>query len=222
MFEELTGLLNDSTGSVLITSFDIDSNFLLEHFLSIALKNGQSIVYLSVLTPFSHLKHIQTKMGNHLKTSEISSASPLMFIPLFTSLSERFFQGQSMMTVDELCQYIEQQAVASSPQMIIVEDLQILRHLLKYTDKDILFFQRRIRQIYPRAQIISQLSIGDDENDEETFSTTLINLLKRLHEHHLFVRNLPTGATKDITGQVIYSSFVISSTHQFIFFLFLS
>ena len=95
-----------------------------------------------------------------------------------------------------------QQQIIASPQMVIIEDLQILRHLLKFSDEQILQLQRKIRQLYPDAQLITQLSMSDDENDDDTFSSTLVNMLKRIHDKHLFVRNLPTGATKDINGQV--------------------
>jgi hypothetical protein len=205
MFDELTALLDDtnrtSNGSILITSFDFDSNFLLEHFLSYALKNGLNCVYISLLTPFSHLKHVQGKMGNVLKTSEISSSSSLMFIPLFSSLSNQFFDDKSSFNIDDLCAIIQQQVIAS-PEIIIIEDLQILRHLLKYSDEQILLLQRKLRQIFPTAQFITQLSISDDENEDENFSSVLINMLKRIHNKHLFIRSLSTGATKDISGQV--------------------
>jgi hypothetical protein len=207
MFDELTALLDDTTrtlnGSILITSLDFDSNFLLEHFLSYALKNSLNCVYISLLTPFSHLKHVQGKMGNVLKTSEISSSSPLMFIPLFSSLSDQFFHDQTSLNIDDLCAIIEKQVIAS-PEIIIIEDLQILRHLLKYSDAQILLLQRKLRQIYPTAQFITQISLSDDENDDENFSSFLINMLKRIHNKHLFVRSLATGATKDINGQVSY------------------
>ena len=62
--------------------------------------------------------------------------------------------------------------------------------------------QRKLRQMFPQTQFITQISISDDENDDENFSSFLINMLKRIHIKHLFVRNLPTGATKDISGQV--------------------
>ena len=205
MFDELTALLDDmnqtSAGSILITSLDFDSNFLLQHFVSYALKNSVNCLYVSLLTPFSHLKHVQGKMGNTLKTAELSAGSPLMFVPLFSTLSELFFAGKSLPTVDELCRTLQQQAIAS-PQMIVLEDLQILRHLLKFTDAEILLLQRKLRQLFPRAQFITQMSVSDDENDEQTFSSSLINMLKRIHEKHLFVRSLTTGATKDISGQV--------------------
>jgi hypothetical protein len=208
MFDELTALLNDtnqsSNGSLLITSIDFDSNFLLQHFLSYALKNTLDCLYISFLTPFSHLKHVQSKMGNNLRTPEISSLSSLMFIPLFTSLSEQFFNQQSMLNVDDLCTRIKEQVVRS-PKLVIVEDLQILRHLLKYTEQNILEFQRRLRQLFVDAQFITQLSISDDDvdtADNDEGSTPMINMLKRLHDKHIFVRNLMTGSTKDITGQV--------------------
>jgi hypothetical protein len=208
MFDELTALLDDTTphsmGSILITSYNFDSNFLLQHFLSYALKNSLNCVYISFLTPFSHLKHVQGKMGNTLKTAEISISSPLMFIPLFTSISDRFFNEKSSLTIDELCTMIEKQVIAS-PEFILIEDLQILHHLLKYSDTQILLMQRKLRQIFPNAQFITQLSISDDENennDDENFSSSFINMLKRIHNKHIFVRNLTTGATKDISGQV--------------------
>jgi len=208
MFDELTALLDDtnhtSNGSILITSFDFDSNFLLEHFLSYSLKNGLNCVYISLLTPFSHLKHVQGKMGNVLKTSEISSSSSLMFIPLFSSLSNQFFDDKSSFNIDDLCAIIQQQVIAS-PEIIIIEDLQILRHLLKYSDEQILLLQRKLRQMFPTAQFITQLSISDDENEDENFSSFLINMLKRIHNKHLFIRSLSTGATKDISGQVSYN-----------------
>lgn len=205
MFDELTALLDDtnrsSNGSVFITSFNFDGNFLLQHFLSYSLKNSVRCLYISLLTPFSHLKHVQGKLGNNLKTPELSPLSSLMFLPLFASLSEQFFQNKSTLTVDDLCTMIQQQSIAS-PQMIIIEDLQILRHLMNFSDEQILQLQRKIRQLYPDAQLITQLSISDDENDDHTFSSPLVNMLKRMHDKHLFVRNLPTGATKDINGQV--------------------
>lgn len=208
MFDELTALLDDtnrtSNGSILITSFDFDSNFLLQHFLSYSLKNSLNCVYISLLTPFSHLKHVQGKMGNVLKTSEISSSSSLMFIPLFSSLSNQFFDSKSSFNIDDLCAIIQQQVIAS-PEIIIIEDLQILRHLLKYSDEQILLLQRKLRQIFPTAQFITQLSISDEENEDENFSSVLINMLKRIHNKHLFIRSLSTGATKDISGQVSYN-----------------
>ena len=220
MFDELTALLDDtnrsSIGSVLITNFNFDGNFLLQHFLSASLKSSTPCLYISLLTPFTHLKHVQGKMGNTLKSPELSSTSPLMFLPLFASLSEQFFQNKPVSTVDQLCAMIQQQVIAS-PQMIIIEDLQILRHLLKFSDEQILRLQRKIRQLYPDAQVITQFSISDDENDDETFSTPLINMLKRIHDKHLFVRNLPTGATKDINGQV-RRRFLFQNS-QFFFFL---
>lgn len=205
MFDELTALLDDTnhhlTGSILITSFDFDSNFLLQHFLSYALKNSLNCVYISLLTPFSHLKHVQGKMGNTLKTAEISSSSPLMFIPLFSTLSDQFFHDKPLFNIDELCEMIKKQVIAS-PEIILIEDLQILRHLLKYSDTQILLLQRKLREIFPSAQFITQISITDDENDDENFSSAFINMLKRIHNKHLFIRSLTTGATKDINGQV--------------------
>lgn len=205
MFDELTALIDDtnrsSNESILLTSFDFDSNFLLQHFLSYSLKNSLNCVYVSLLTPFSHLKHVQNKMGNVLKTPEISPESPLMFIPLFSSLSDQFFNEKSSFTIDDLCTMIQQQIIAS-PHMIIIEDLQILRHILKFSDVEILMMQRKLRQLYPKAQFITQISITDDENDDENYSSPLINMLKRIHDKHLFVRSLTTGATKDISGQV--------------------
>jgi hypothetical protein len=204
MFDELTALLDDtnrhSNESILITSYNFDSNFLLQHFLSYALKNSFNCVYISLLTPFSHLKHVQGKMGNTLKTAEISASSPLMFIPLFTSISDQFFNEKPSFTIDELCTMIEKQVIAS-PEFILIEDLQILRHLFKFSDAQILLMQRKLRQIFPNTQFITQISISDDENDEN-FSSSFINMLKRIHNKHLFVRNLTTGATKDISGQV--------------------
>jgi hypothetical protein len=207
MFDELTALLDDtnhrSNGSILITSFDFDSNFLLQHFLSYSLKNSLNCVYISLLTPFSHLKHVQNKMGNILKTAEISTTSSLMFIPLFSSISDQFFNEKSLFNIDDLCTMIQNQVIAS-PEIILIEDLQILRHLLKFSDTQILLMQRKLRQIYPKAQFITQISISDDENDNEIFSSSLINMLKRIHNKHLFIRSLTTGATKDISGQVRY------------------
>jgi hypothetical protein len=209
MFDELTALLDDtnrtSNGSILITSLDFDSNFLLEHFLSYSLKNSLNCVYISLLTPFSHLKHVQGKMGNVLKTSEISTSSPLMFIPLFSSLSDQFFHDKMSFNIDDICEIIQQQVIAS-PEIIIIEDLQILRHLLKYSDAQILLLQRKLRQIYPKTQFITQISVADDESDEDNF---LINMLKRIHNKHLFVRSLSTGASKDISGQVRYQIILI-------------
>ncbi|CAF2815087.1 unnamed protein product [Rotaria sp. Silwood2] len=208
MFDELTALLDDtnrtSHGSILITSYDFDSNFLLQHFLSYSLKNALNCVYISLLTPFSHLKHVQNKMGNILKTPEISTSSTLMFIPLFSSLSDQFFNDKSSLNIDELCTMIQQQVIAS-PDIIIIEDLQILRHLLKFSNKEILLMQRKLRQIYSKAQFITQISISDDESDDENFSSSFINMLKRIHHKHLFVRSLTTGATKDISGQLTYT-----------------
>ncbi|UJR31866.1 hypothetical protein I4U23_019340 [Adineta vaga] len=208
MFDELNALLDDtnrsSNGSILITSFDFDSNFLLEHFLSYALKNSLNCVYISLLTPFSHLKHVQGKMGNVLKTADMSTSLPLMFIPLFSSISDQYFNGKSTFTIDDLCTMIKQQIIAS-PEIILIEDLQILRHLLKYSDEQILLMQRKLRDIFPNAQFITQISISDDENDDEKFSSFLINMLKRIHQKHLFVRSLSTGATKDISGQLTYT-----------------
>lgn len=205
MFDELTALLDDTNhhlnGSILITSFDYDTNFLLQHFLSYALKNSLNCVYLSFLTPFSHLKHVQGKMGNTLKTPEISSSSPLMFIPLFSTISEQYFQGKSVFNIDALCSIIQKQII-TSPDIIIIEDLQILRHLLKYSDTQILLLQKKLREIFPSSQFITQISLTDDENDDENFSSPFINMLKRIHKKHLFVRSLTTGATKDISGQV--------------------
>jgi hypothetical protein len=214
MFDELTALLDDtnrtSNGSILITSFDFDSNFLLQHFLSYALKNSLNCVYVSLLTPFSHLKHVQGKLGNVLKTPEISTTSSLMFIPLFSSLSDQFFNGKPSFNIDDLCTMIKQQVIAS-PAIIIIEDLQILRHLLKLSDAQILLLQRKFRQLFPTAQFITQISISDDENDDDgNFSSSLINMLKRIHDKHLFVKNLPTGATKDISGQVSYHLLFLS------------
>ncbi|CAF1213021.1 unnamed protein product [Rotaria sp. Silwood1] len=211
MFDELISLLDDtnhmsSNGSILITSFDFDSNFLLQHFLSYSLKNTLNCVYISLLTPFSHLKHVQNKMGNILKTSEISTSSTFMFIPLFSSLSDHFFNNKSLLNINDLCTMIQQQII-TSPDIIIIEDLQILRHLLKLSDIDILLMQRKLRQIFPNAQFITQISISDDENDDndENFSSSLINMLKRIHHKHIFVRSLTTGATKDISGQLTYT-----------------
>jgi hypothetical protein len=205
MFDELIALLDDtnhnSNGSILITSFDFDSNFLLQHFLSYSLKNSLNCVYISLLTPFSHLKHVQGKMGNVLKTAEISTSSPLMFIPLFSSISDQFFNEKSSFNIDDLCTIITKHVI-TSPDIILIEDLQILRHLLKFSDAQILLMQRKLRQIFPRAQFITQISISDDENDDENFSSSFINMLKRIHNKHLFVRSLTTGATKDISGQV--------------------
>jgi hypothetical protein len=199
MFDELTALLDDTNrhfnGSILLTSLDFDSNFLLQHFLSYSLKNSLNCLYISLLTPFSHLKHVQGKMGNVLKTADISLSSPLMFIPLFSSISEQFFNEKPY----DLCEIIHKQVIAS-PELILIEDLQILRHLLKYSDADILLLQRKLRQLFPTAQFITQISISDDE--DEHFSSFLINMLKRIHDKHLFVRSLTTGATKDISGQV--------------------
>ncbi|CAF1070365.1 unnamed protein product [Rotaria sordida] len=209
MFDELTALLDDtnrtsSHGSILITSLDFDSNFLLQHFLSYSLKNTLNCVYISLLTPFSHLKHVQNKMGNTLKTPEISSSS-LMFIPLFSSLSDQFFHEKSSLNIDDLCKMIQQQVIAS-PDIIIIEDLQILRHLLKFSDIQVLLMQRKLRHLFPNAQFITQISISDDENDDENFfSSSFINMLKRIHNKHLFVRSLTTGATKDISGQLTYT-----------------
>ncbi|CAF1494706.1 unnamed protein product, partial [Adineta steineri] len=158
-----------------------------------------------LLTPFSHLKHVQGKMGNVLKTSDISTSLPLMFIPLFSSLSEQFFNEKPSINVNDLCTMIKQQIIAS-PEIIIIEDLQILRHLLKYSDEEILLMQRKLREIFPTAQFITQISISDDENDnDEHFSSFLINMLKRIHTKHLFIRSLSTGSTKDINGQLIYT-----------------
>jgi hypothetical protein len=203
MFDELTALLDDTNrhfnGSILLTSLDFDSNFLLQHFLSYSLKNSLNCVYISLLTPFSHLKHVQGKMGNVLKTADISLSSPLMFIPLFSSISEQFFNEKPY----DLCEIIQKQVIAS-PELILIEDLQILRHLLKYSDADILLLQRKLRQLFPTAQFITQISISDDE--DEHFSSFLINMLKRIHDKHLFVRSLTTGATKDISGQVKFYS----------------
>ena len=110
MFDELTALLDDTTRrsneSILITSLDFDSNFLLEHFLSYSLKNSLNCVYISLLTPFSHIKHVQGKLGNTLKTSEISPTSTLMFIPLFSSLSDRYFNNETSFNSDEICDFI--------------------------------------------------------------------------------------------------------------------
>lgn len=210
MFDELAALLDDpnrpSNGSILITSFDLDSNFLFQHFLSYALKNSLPCAYISLLTPFSHLKHVQTKMGNTLKTAEISPSSPLMFIPLFSSISERFFNAKSSSwTIDDVCDTIAKQVIAS-PALILIEDLQIFRQLLKLSDAEILLMQRKLRQLFPTGQFITQMSISDEENDGEKFSSSLINMLKRIHDKHLFVRSLSTGATKDINGQVNFSS----------------
>ena len=217
MFDELTALLDDpnrtSNGSILITSLDFDSNFLLEHFLSYSLKNSLNCVYISLLTPFSHLKHVQGKMGNVLKTSEISPSSPLMFIPLFSLLSDQFFHDKISFNIDDICEIIQQQVIAS-PEIIIIEDLQILRHLLKYSDAQILLLQRKLRQIYPKTQFITQISIADDENEEDNF---LINMLKRIHNKHLFVRSLATGASKDISGQVRYQIIFSSLINKLIF-----
>jgi hypothetical protein len=127
-----------------------------------------------------------------------------MFIPLFSSLSNQFFDSKSSFNIDDLCAIIQQQVIAS-PEIIIIEDLQILRHLLKYSDEQILLLQRKLRQIFPTAQFITQLSISDDENEDENFSSVLINMLKRIHNKHLFIRSLSTGATKDISGQVSYN-----------------
>jgi len=171
--------------------------------VSYSLKNGLNCVYISLLTPFSHLKHVQNKMGNILKTGEISTTSSLMFIPLFSSISDQFFNEKSSFNIDDLCTMIQNQVIAS-PEIILIEDLQILRHLLKFSDTQILLMQRKLRQIYPKAQFITQMSISDDENDNETFSSSLINMLKRIHNKHLFIRSLTTGATKDISGQVRY------------------
>jgi hypothetical protein len=120
-----------------------------------------------------------------------------MFIPLFSSISDQFFNEKSLFNIDDLCAMIEKQVIAS-PEIILIEDLQILRHLLKFSDAQILLMQRKLRQIFPTAQFITQISISDDENDDEI----LINMLKRIHNKHLFVRSLTTGATKDISGQV--------------------
>jgi hypothetical protein len=209
MFDELNALLDDTNrnfnGSILLTSFDFDSNFLLQHFLSYSLKNSLNCVYISLLTPFSHLKHVQGKMGNVLKTAEISSSSSLMFIPLFSLISDQFFNEKPSFNIDELCTIIEKHVIAS-PEIILIEDLQILRHLLKFSDAQILLMQRKLRQLFPTAQFITQISISDDENnDDENFSSSLINMLKRIHNKHLFVRSLTTGATKDISGQVRYT-----------------
>ena len=205
MFDELTALLDDTNrplnASILITSFDFDSNFLFQHFLSYALKNSLPCAYVSLLTPFSHLKHVQNKMGNVLKTAEISPASPLMFIPLFSSISERFFNEKSSWTIEEVCDIIAKQVI-TSPALVLIEDLQILRQLLKFSDAEILLMQRKLRQLFPTAQFITQISISDEENDGEKFFSSLINMLKRIHDKHLFVRSLATGATKDINGQV--------------------
>ena len=205
MFDELTALLDDTNrplnGSILITGFDFDSNFLLQHFLSYALKNSLHCAYISLLTPFSHVKHVQNKMGNVLKTAEISAESPLMFIPLFSSISERFFNEKSSWTIEDVCDIIMKQVIAS-PDFVLIEDLQILRQLLKFSDAQILLLQRKLRQLFPCAQFITQISISDEENDGEKFSSALINMLKRIHDKHLFVRSLTTGATKDISGQV--------------------
>ena len=151
MFDELTALLDDtnrsSHSSILITSLDFDSNFLLQHFLSYALKNSFNCAYISFLTPFSHLKHVQGKMGNVLKTAEISPSSPLMFIPIFSTISEQFFNDKRLLTMEELCAIIEKQVIAS-PEIILIEDLQILRQLLKFSDAQVLLMQRKLRQIF--------------------------------------------------------------------------
>lgn len=208
MFEELHALLDDSrdrsTSSILLTSFDFDSNFLLQHFLSSALKNSFNCVYISFLTSFTHLKHVQGKMGNVLKTPEFTPGSNLIFIPFFSSISEQFFTEKSVITVDQFCTIIQKQTLAS-PRLILIEDLQILRHILKYSDADILLLLRKLRQLYPDTQFITQISLSDDEHEEDNYSSYLINMLQRIHDKHLFVRSLSTGATKDISGQVPFS-----------------
>ena len=207
MFDELTSLLDDSqsnsTGSVLITSYDFDSNFLLQHFLSYSLRNSIPCAYISLLTSFSHLKHVQSKLGQTLKTPDITPSSSLMFIPLFSTLSERYFQAKSQLSIDELWLTVMSQLIAS-PKMIVIEDLQILRHLLKYSERDILLFYQKLRRLYPDAQIITQISISDDEvvEGDDQITSPFITMLKRIHDKHLIVRNLSTGATKDISGQV--------------------
>lgn len=206
MFEELHALLDDSIdhqqNSILVTSLDFDTNFILQHFLSYSLKNSFNCVYISLLTSFTHLKHVQAKMGNTLKSPDISPSSNLIFIPLFSSISNKFFQEKNLsFSIDDFCTFIQQQII-SSPKYILIEDLQILRHILKYSDADIILLQRKLRQLYPNAQFITQISVTDDENDDENHLSFLINLSKRIHDKHLFIRSLSTGATKDISGQV--------------------
>ena len=114
MFEELHALIDDSIdhrqNSILVTSFDFDTNFILQHFLSYSLKNSFNCVYISLLTSFTHLKHVQAKMGNTLKSPESSPESNLTFIPLFTSISNKFFQDKNQsFSIDDFCTCIQEQ-----------------------------------------------------------------------------------------------------------------
>ncbi|CAF1501012.1 unnamed protein product, partial [Didymodactylos carnosus] len=83
-----------------------------------------------------------------------------------------------------------------------------------FNDAQVLLFVRYLKNAFRKALFITQISIPEinvdgDNND----TTTIIQMLKRIHSKELFISSLLTGATKDISGQLTYNAESKSSSH---------
>ncbi|CAF1190979.1 unnamed protein product [Didymodactylos carnosus] len=71
------------------------------------------------------------------------------------------------------------------------------------------FVAKFIKALFITQISIPEINVDGDNND----TTTIIQMLKRIHSKELFISSLLTGATKDISGQLTYSAESKSSSH---------
>ncbi|XP_077990638.1 elongator complex protein 6-like [Glandiceps talaboti] len=225
MFTELNAILNHSPSKppegtfILLSDSQTEGTFLIHHFLSLFLKGGHKVCFISLSQSFSHYNAVGQKLGVNLHTaketgqlvyvdglkyslelvndSESESTNPLECIRDKTKNLKPLFDIISKSVCSE-------QGEVISPSLVLIDDVSILLSL-GVSVKDVTDFLHycvvllcgNTKSVGCLVTLVhSDKDVEDEENDL---------LLKQLSYHsnlHLHVEGLSSGYCKDVHGQL--------------------
>lgn len=193
--------LKDPFLTLISSSSNSDSSFLIHHFLSCAIRSKKQVYFVNLAQTWSHYKSVQMKIGNNVLLNELVDSGRFQqfdFVKqnsLFCSKSEPINWQQAF---DNLLIKLEEKSKQNydSNIFVIIDDLSILS-LIGCDDHFIFEFVNKLQSFHLKLNLIMQLQAFWS-------NSFVLNDLVYLSDVYFKIEDLVTGYSKDIQGQVCF------------------
>lgn len=207
MYAPIDAVIPNQNGKSILISDTIiaDAAFLINHFLSKAMKNSDgNVALISFTSNYTQYESIQKKMGNNLKlykdTEKLNFVNANLVFP------------NTEITLESIYKKIEELLSETSFESttIIIDDITHLLYI-EYPINEILSFEYKCRNICNKYNCDFIVRIHKDiGNDSDTDPISikhsqLLNYLTNSYEYIIETNELESGYTDDIQGQLSFA-----------------